>query len=544
MTPEELIVYIARVSNPENQNNKETSTKLIQYLIKHKHWSPFDMVDMTVEVVTSRAIAQQMIRHKSFCVQEFCISGDSLITLRTPKGNVYKRPIANLYKLQTQPNQYIKRNGLPLARVYDGEKFITSRIKEVFKTGVKPVFKITLSEGKTITCTKEHKFLSAEGYISLEDIVGLTMVNTKAVMTKVGVIATNGVPVHQNYDWLKLQKETSILNKTGVNGIAEAAEVSYHTIRKWLKKLNLQFTKMEVAQTYDIWNKGKFGYVRKPHSLETIEKMRKSAKKGAANNLYKGGVDRSERIKICDWANTIRAEKLIESDYACVLCKSKKKLELDHILPVYSHPELAYSKENIRVLCNECHSDKHTLTGDRKIWRAKSKGNTLTVKWDTITKVEYVGEVDTYDLEVFHETHNYVANGIVVHNSQRYSLVTAVEPTELRAKASTNRQSSSEVIDNPILKSRVLDHIEGSLKLYDLLIEEGVAKECARGILPLNTQTTLYFKGSIRSWIHYLEIRCAENTQLEHRQVALECQKIFKENFPNIYQAVFNNESA
>jgi thymidylate synthase (FAD) len=71
MTPEELIVYIARVSNPSNQMNTETSDKLIRYLIKNKHWSPFEMVDMTIEIKTSRAIAAQILRHRSFSFQEF-----------------------------------------------------------------------------------------------------------------------------------------------------------------------------------------------------------------------------------------------------------------------------------------------------------------------------------------------------------------------------------------------------------------------------------------------------------------------------------------
>jgi thymidylate synthase (FAD) len=70
-TPEELLVYIARVSNPSNQMNMETSDKLIRFLIRNKHWSPFDMINMTVEVVTSRAIAAQILRHWSIKPQEF-----------------------------------------------------------------------------------------------------------------------------------------------------------------------------------------------------------------------------------------------------------------------------------------------------------------------------------------------------------------------------------------------------------------------------------------------------------------------------------------
>jgi len=69
--PEQLIAYMARVSNPANQNNTETSSKLIGYLIKNKHWSPFEMVNMCVQISTTRSIASQIIRHRSFSFQEF-----------------------------------------------------------------------------------------------------------------------------------------------------------------------------------------------------------------------------------------------------------------------------------------------------------------------------------------------------------------------------------------------------------------------------------------------------------------------------------------
>jgi thymidylate synthase (FAD) len=68
---EELITYMARVSNPANQSNTETSARLIKYLIDHKHWSPFEMVNMCVEINTTRSIAAQILRHRSFSFQEF-----------------------------------------------------------------------------------------------------------------------------------------------------------------------------------------------------------------------------------------------------------------------------------------------------------------------------------------------------------------------------------------------------------------------------------------------------------------------------------------
>jgi thymidylate synthase (FAD) len=68
---EQLIAYMARVSNPSNQSNTETSAKLIRYLIQHQHWSPFEMVNMCVEIETTRSIAAQILRHRSFSFQEF-----------------------------------------------------------------------------------------------------------------------------------------------------------------------------------------------------------------------------------------------------------------------------------------------------------------------------------------------------------------------------------------------------------------------------------------------------------------------------------------
>ena len=71
LKPDELIAYVARVSNPSNQMNTETAPKLLRYLAKHKHWSPFEMVNIVMEIETTRDIARQILRHRSFSFQEF-----------------------------------------------------------------------------------------------------------------------------------------------------------------------------------------------------------------------------------------------------------------------------------------------------------------------------------------------------------------------------------------------------------------------------------------------------------------------------------------
>jgi thymidylate synthase (FAD) len=85
LTGEGLIVYIARVSNPSNQNNTETAPKLIRYLIENKHWSPFEMVDLTFEVQTTRAIAAQLLRHKTANFQEYSQRYSEAISYEIPE---------------------------------------------------------------------------------------------------------------------------------------------------------------------------------------------------------------------------------------------------------------------------------------------------------------------------------------------------------------------------------------------------------------------------------------------------------------------------
>jgi len=122
--------------------------------------------------------------------------------------------------------------------------------------------------------------------------------------------------------------------------------------------------------------------------------------------------------------------------------------------------------------------------------------------------------------------------------SQRYSEVTEIEPIQLRKQAEKNRQSSEAVIDDVVLNNVVQYSIKQSLQTYEKLIQQGVAKEQARMVLPLATQSTLYMKGSVRSWVHFLQLRTKEDTQKEHRDIALEIQKLFIKQFPNVSQAL------
>lgn len=130
--------------------------------------------------------------------------------------------------------------------------------------------------------------------------------------------------------------------------------------------------------------------------------------------------------------------------------------------------------------------------------------------------------------------------------SQRYAKVETMEPVELRKQAEKNRQSSVEVVNDntyfdgyiPMKYSEIVDHVVSECThWYNQLLELGVAKECARMILPMCTQTTIYMTGSIRSWIHMLDIRDDDHAQKEVQLIAKEIKKIFIEQLPIISKA-------
>jgi thymidylate synthase (FAD) len=126
--------------------------------------------------------------------------------------------------------------------------------------------------------------------------------------------------------------------------------------------------------------------------------------------------------------------------------------------------------------------------------------------------------------------------------STRYAEAQPLTIPELRKQDLKNRQNSTNDLDfytNDYYDIQIRNQYEDIEELYNQMIADGVAKECARRILPLSTQTTLYMHGSIRSWIHYINVRTSKETQLEHRLIAENCKQIFIEQFPTIGEAAF-----
>ena len=129
--------------------------------------------------------------------------------------------------------------------------------------------------------------------------------------------------------------------------------------------------------------------------------------------------------------------------------------------------------------------------------------------------------------------------------SQRYAdsslLSTNIPLPELRRQDTKNRQNSIDDIDEfKVQKYQMLmqDYFTQGMDLYQQMLTDGIAKECARFVLPLATPTRLYMSGSCRSWVHYIDLRSAHGTQKEHMDIAEACKKVFIEQFPTVAEAL------
>ena len=160
-----------------------------------------------------------------------------------------------------------------------------------------------------------------------------------------------------------------------------------------------------------------------------------------------------------------------------------------------------------------------------------------------------VFEQSSMTLEI--ETTRAIAAQILRHRSftfqefsQRYAASTAlgdIDLPELRRQDLKNRQNSTDDLDPEMVEKfekQMITLFSSSKALYEQMLSQGVAKECARMVLPLCTPTRIYMTGSCRSWIHYINLRSAHGTQKEHMDIAEACKKVFTEQFPSVSEAL------
>lgn len=457
----------------------------------------------------------QMVRHR-ISWQELCISGDSKIT--TSQGT---RTIKELYEIQQRQKSKYSDVKYPSIKCYDEDKglFVKAKIKEVFYTGKKEVLEAKIqfgSEGKNriIKSTKDHKFLTKSGWKALEDIA-------------IGeYVAINGKPLYQDYDWLKLQKETFLKKGIGMKGMAVELGINYNTLKAWIHKHNLHYTQKEASSTYTVWNKDIKG--EDSHSYGRV--LDNTAREKISKKLVKelGHTKGGHRSRYSSyWESDFRRTPLLEKfGYKCAKCDCKENLEVDHIKPCFSHPELAFDEDNVQILCKECHREKSIEDA------VLSK---QTIKFGMLISKDLVGIEDTYDMEIDHKSHNYIANKILVHNSRRYVSGSRVPfefyVSEKMKDVVTSNYFNQKIGDNIYRKELetefdIEDLINISLTFYKEALKQGVKPQEARRVIPQSAYTQIWGAFTPKQLDNYFKLRLDKHAQWEIQMVSKAMQEL------------------
>ena len=665
MGDDAAVVQAARVSYGAGTKKIREDAGLINYLMRHRHTSPFEMCEVKLHVKLPIFVARQWIRHRTAC-----LSGDTELWFDLPNGRrdggrarssmslerfhkewhegsthpigkhkptyiedvdperwysvpelakiVHRRPESLRNQIRDgfveaskratkdphEPQLWIKgsawhqfasythvakvdlqdRLSRRLLRHCDevtGE-IDDTRVLDVWQTGVRPVFKVTLDNGYSVKMTKDHRCLTSDGWKTLEEATGvhLGIGGGATWRSETPQFAVNGVPAHWDRDWLRARRAEGL----PVQSIADRAGVSYHTIRKALRIFGLQFTAKEKAKFSGLAQRGqRRTFVRHQHTPEGLANIR-AARSGRASNFWKGGIT-GERQLIGAWTTSHAGAVHERNGFKCVICMGTGGLNAHHVDPVWHNPERSRDLENLTTLCGRCHRDVHRMNLElalldevgvaeiRTFWsrhamskprhpaKRKPPVRKLVRSWSAIERIEYVGEEMTYDIEVLGPDHNFVANGFVVHNSvneysARYSILDrefyVPEPEQLAVQATANRQGRGDVITGERAQ-QILDLLrqdaDRMYRDYEQLLnetasgevlvpdEQGLARELARMNLSVNFYTQWYWKINLHNLMGFLALRADAHAQYEIRVYAEALLKVLKDWVPNTYAA-------
>lgn len=438
-TPESLVKFAGQLCymsfGPKRTWNQDTS-KYLRHIKESGHGSVLEHINLSFLFYgISRSLTHELVRHRAG--MGFCLAGNTEVwsgSKQKGKWDGVRKswPIEQLYDWSIDP----KRKGrlkLITVRCFDGEKFVSARVKKVSCSGINHVYRILLEDGKFIKCSREHRFLTKTGWACLSDML---TIGTE--------IATNGRPIGYTH--------------------SESARA-----------------KMSLAAT------------------------------GKNNSQWKG--DNASKS-----AGNLRAWKLFKTE-PCEKCGDPKG-QRHH----KDRNTLNNARQNIQFLCATCHTKQHYVEdGSSKV---------LTVKWLKIIDIVYVGETMTYDIEVDHQAHNFVANGFVTHNSQlsqRY-----VDGKSLRFVERPEYQSDN--VLHAMFERRIDINAAEYAATADWLMELQTkgnptlsaehktdlrkrVNQCARSVLPNETEAPIVVTMNGRALRHVLEMRTAQGAEIEIRKL-------------------------
>lgn len=522
------------------------------------------------------------------------------------RGGVKKRSIAHLYEM-TKTSHGRSRLKLLRPRSLDEATgtFARGRVRDVVCSGVKPVFRVDLEDGKSITCSRDHRFLTSGGWKPLHRITGGLELSPGGFAVHGALdteIMVNGVAAYRDRDWLReqyIERNLSISELAGVAGVADTtikrwlsrhglrkglgvrtrwtfanqeklytdrdwleeqyltkgldqesiaqlAGVSQHTIRSWVRKHSLQKPIGSWTIERIPWNKGRHYKAGWNHTPEMRRRLSEH-KKGAKNPQWRGGITR-RAVTIRRGVNELRPRILERDDYRCRLCDAhSKQLEMHHIIPVWAKPELVLSLENIATVCRPCHlmiggremeyADRFGVVPDEATLAKappRAKVRRFAPRARRIKSVTYAGEQMTYDLEMEGPNHNFIANGIVTHNSQisqRYvsgAVLRFVERPEYGEDEGLHElfeeRADRAAAEYEAMADSLLEKQEGGAAMLSADYKTDARKkvqQTARSLLPNETEAPMVFTGNVRALRHIIEMRADAHAESEIRNLAL-----------------------
>ena len=472
----------------ESSITEDSADAFLRNVISRGHESVIEHFNITVKFTVDRGVSHEIVRHR---LASYCVSGDTeIMSYQKVKGHSpRRRTIAEIYRW-SQDNRFQAALKALTIRSMDEATgtIVPSKIKNVFYNGEKDVYLLETESGRKIKCTEQHNFYTNNGWMRLREL-------------SVGdFVCANGIPLIENEEWIR--HNYLVLNKTR-RQVAKEAGCCESTLYK-------AFQRFGIFKPWSDRPNRHPGYGRKGMFTDEQRKEMSERKKGNRNPMYK-----QNRDELSISGGYVESLKINKKEI-CQFCGSKSGLEAHHI---DKNPR-NNSKDNIKILCSNCH----------RLWHREAAIGTF---FDKIISIKYAGKEDVYDLEIEGSNHNYVANGIVVHNSQESTRYCNYGHGKFGGELTFIRpcfwDDDSESYKLWLIAMQKIENY------YIGLLNRGATPQEARSVLPNSLKTELIMTANLREWRHFLKLRISPAAHPQIREVAIPLAHAMAEAMPAVF---------
>ena len=481
------VLWAARVSTAgeqsleELQKDPERSKGLINYLMRDRHGSPFEHNSMTFFISAPIFVFREFMRHRV----GWCIAGDTEITLESPNGELRRRKIADLYRLWH-------------LGVQDTEPVTQGGVKRHSATGK---WQAQVRHQGTLQWLGLH----AERKDAEQAVAEFRREHPNHRQRALPSVRRNHVRCYDEETLLAQRARILDVIHSGVKSLIKITTASGKTVR---------CTVDHAVFTPEGWRKA--GELVIGDAVMVAGRVPRPSEATVPPSLRRG---------IGVWTSMQR-QKLIKPIDVCYLCGeyfARDELVLDHVVPVALDLVRALDQKNLAPTCEPCHAKKSAEEQSL----ARRGGMVAAAKPDKIVAIVDDGEEETYDLSVEGPWHNFLAGGIVVHNSYneesgRYRELQPVfyVPGEDRKLVQQGRPGKYEFVAGTEAQQQIMERSmqESYIQAYERyqeMLAAGVAREVARAVLPVGLFSSMYATCNARSLMHFLGLR----TQHEQAKV-------------------------